>query len=74
MSIWTIRFSQTILVEKGIVSDKKEGKRAIRVYPKWDVAEIKQAIKTQKWQLDYFLEIPVEGNLDINRAKLLYSN
>jgi hypothetical protein len=66
-------FPKSILIEKGIVTDKKVGKRAIRVYPIWDLTDSKQAQKTQKWQLDYFLEIPVAGNLDINRVKLLYS-
>ncbi len=65
-------FPKSILIEKGIVTDKKEGKRAIRVYPIWDFTESKQAQKTQKWQLEYFFEIPIDGNLDINRAKLLY--
>ena len=66
-------FPKSILIEKGIITDKKEGKRAIRVYPNWDLTENKQAIKTQKWQLDYFLEISIDGNLDKNRVKLLYS-
>ncbi len=66
-------FPKSVLIEKGIVSDKKEGKRAIRVYPKWDITESKQAKKTQKWQLDYFLEIPVDGSLDVDRVRLLYS-
>lgn len=65
-------FPKSILIEKGIVTNKKEGKRAIRVYPIWDLTDSKQAQKTQKWQLDYFLEISINGNLDINRAKLLY--
>jgi hypothetical protein len=65
-------FPKSILIEKGIVTDKKEGKRAIRVYPIWDIAENSQARKTQKWQLDYFLEIPMDGSLDINRVKWLY--
>ena len=65
-------FPKSILIEKGIVTNKKEGKRAIRVYPSWDLTENKQAQKTQKWQLDYFIEIPVDGNFDIHRAKLLY--
>ena len=48
-------FPKSILVEKGIIStSKKEGKRGFRVYPPWDKAENKQAIKTQEWQLDYF--------------------
>ena len=67
-------FPKSVLIEKGIVTDKKEGKRAIRVYPSWDLAVNKQAQKTQKWQLEYFLEITNDRNLDVNRAKSLYSN
>ena len=65
-------FPKSVLVEQGIITDKKEGKRAIRVYPIWDLTESKQAKKTQKWQLDYFLKIPFDETLDINRTKLLY--
>ena len=67
-------FPKSILIEKGIFTNKKKGKRAIRVYPIWDLTDSKQAIKTQKWQLDYFLDIPIDGSLNINRAKLLYLN
>jgi len=49
-------FPKAMLVEKGIFSDKKEGKRAFRVYPPWDIAQNNQAKKTQKWQLNYFLD------------------
>ncbi len=50
-------FPKSVLCEKGIISqDRKEGKRAMRVYPSWDVAENTQAKKTQKWQLLYFSE------------------
>ncbi|MBF2707368.1 MepB family protein [Flavobacterium soyangense] len=65
-------FPKSVLVERGIITDKKEGKRAVRVYPIWDLTESKQAKKTQKWQLDYFLEIPFDEPLDTNRAKSLY--
>jgi hypothetical protein len=64
-------FPKSVLITKEIVSDKKEGKRAIRVYPPWDVTTSKQAQKTQKWQLDYFIEIPQDQITDLNRAKLL---
>jgi hypothetical protein len=65
---------KSVLSQQGILTnDLKEGKRAIRVYPPWDITTNKQAQKTQKWQLDYFLEIPIEKPLDLNRAKLLYS-
>ena len=66
-------FPKSILVEKGIVTNKKAGKRAIRVYPIWDVPTSKLAQKTQKWQLDYFLEIPDEGKLDTIQARIFYS-
>lgn len=63
-------FPKSVLIAKEIVSDKKEGKRAIRVYPPWDITMSKQAQKTQKWQLDYFLEI--NQIMDLKRAKLLF--
>lgn len=48
-------FPSEILFEKGIFSTEiKEGKRAIRIYPPWDFANSKQAIETQKWQLEFF--------------------
>ena len=67
-------FPKSVLVEQGIITDKKEGKRGIRVYPIWDLTESKQAKKTQKWQLDYFINIPSNKTLNINRAKLLYKD
>ena len=58
-------FPKTMLMKKGIVStDSKEGKRAFRVYPPWDKPISKQAILTQKWQRDYFLNIDREVDLD----------
>jgi len=66
-------FPKSVLIEQGIMSDNKEGKRAIRVYPPWDKTTNKQAQKTQQWQLDYFLSIPSDGSIDINKAKKLYS-
>jgi hypothetical protein len=66
-------FPKSIGIEKGFVTNgKKEGKRAIRVYPPWDVTTSKQAQKTQKWQLDYFLKIRQDQIIDLNRAKLLF--
>ncbi|WP_103070147.1 MepB family protein [Aquimarina sediminis] len=51
-------FPKAVLIKKGILStSKKEGKRAFRVYPNWDITKNKQAERTQKWQLDYFYEI-----------------
>ena len=51
-------FPKSILISKGIISTTmKDGKRGFRVYPSWDIATNKQALKTQKWQLDYFYEV-----------------
>ena len=64
-------FTKSILIKKGIIStEKKEGKRAFRVYPNWDLPKSKQAERSQKWQLDYFYEM--NDSLDINRVLELY--
>ena len=66
-------FPKSVLIEKGIIStSKKDGKRGFRVYPIWNKTISKQAIATQKWQLNYFFE--VNENLDFNFVKKLYSN
>lgn len=62
---------KSVLIEKGIISTKKkEGKRGFRVYPHWEIAQNKQAEKTQKWQLDYFFEI--NTTTDFNKVMKLY--
>jgi hypothetical protein len=66
-------FPKSVLIKKGIVSSPlKEGKRGFRVYPIWDIANNKQAQKTQEWQLDYFYSI--QKPLDFNRIKRLYDS
>lgn len=65
-------FPKLVLIDNGIIStEKKEGKRGFRVYPSWDLAQNKQALRTQKWQLNYFYEI--NEMLDLERIKCLYS-
>jgi hypothetical protein len=50
-------FTNKVLQEQGILSDvNRDGKRGFRVYPPWDVAENKQAKKTQEWQLRCFFD------------------
>jgi hypothetical protein len=50
-------FPASALLERRIISgNNKEGKRAMRIYPPWDNAVNPQAIKTQQWQLDYFVD------------------
>lgn len=65
-------FPKSVLIQKGIIStDKKEGKRAFRVYPSWDNPKSKQAERTQKWQLDYFYEI--SEDLELNKVRQFYT-
>lgn len=48
-------FPKIVLEKHGIISTtESEGKRGFRLYPSWDKVSSKQAIKTQKWQLNYF--------------------
>lgn len=65
-------FPKTVLFEKGILSKGgKGGKRAMRIYPPWDITESLQAKKTQAWQLMYFFETATE-NVDICRVRDLF--
>lgn len=67
-------FPKAVLYEHGIISSKTtDGKRGIRVYPPWDPTTSKQAYKTQLWQTKYFLELPPDEALDLERAKDLLS-
>jgi hypothetical protein len=67
-------FPKSALCKHGILtSNGKEGKRAIRVYPPWDETTSIQAMKTQQWQLEYFLEIPLEETTDLMLARQLYA-
>ena len=51
-------FPKNLLHEKGFVAKNGSGgKRAMRVYPPWNIPDSPQATKTQTWQLAYFAEI-----------------
>lgn len=48
-------FPMDVLIKRKIISENgKGGKRGMRVYPPWDKALNKQAIKTQGWQTSFF--------------------
>lgn len=67
-------FPKTVLYEKGFVSkDGIGGKRAMRVYPPWDVTDSKQAGQTQAWQLKYFFEIFADKQIDVSNIKRLFN-
>lgn len=66
-------FPKSVLIKKGIIStDKKEGKRAFRVYPSWDAVKSKQALRTQEWQLTYFYEI--NSSTDLDKVIAIFKN
>ncbi|MEB0227957.1 MepB family protein [Pseudomonas sp. 10S4] len=66
-------FDRKILAAKGVMSiDGEGGKRAIRVYPPWVKPVAKQAIKTQQWQLKYFLALDQSGNADAVEVRRLF--
>jgi hypothetical protein len=68
-------FPKSILIEKGIISThKKEGKRAFRVYPPWDMTENRQAQKSQIWQLNYFLDLSEDRAVDFVKVKTLFGD
>ncbi len=49
-------FDKRILVAKGLLSGPQHaGKRALRVYPPWSEPVAQAAVKTQQWQLPYFI-------------------
>ncbi|MGE5196129.1 MAG: MepB family protein, partial [Anaerolineae bacterium] len=66
-------FPKTTLLEKGVVSKEgKGGKRAMRIYPPWDIPDSRQAKSTQAWQLPYFFEIFPNTCIDISHVKKLF--
>lgn len=60
-------FPKRLLLEKKILSQNgKGGKRAIRIYPPWDVTTSSQAKQTQKWQFPYFFKLPFKPDFGKN--------
>jgi hypothetical protein len=68
-------FPKEVLIQQGIISTyEKEGKRAFRVYPIWDETTSRQSVKSQKWQLNYFIEISEEIEKTQVLKKLMQKN
>lgn len=54
-------FPKSVLLKHKILSGfQSKGKMGIRVYPIWENNLNKTAIKTQKWQLEYFLDLSIK--------------
>lgn len=67
-------FPKAALADNGIVTrNGKEGKRGIRIYPPWDIAANKQAERTQRWQIKYFLTIKNNDSTDLELANRLFA-
>jgi len=57
-------FPRSILLQKNIISeDGIGGKRGIRVYAPWNTDVHLMAQKSRLWQIDYFHEVAVGGEL-----------
>lgn len=66
-------FPKAMLLQQGVISkDGHDGKRAIRVYPPWDVTDNRQAKNTQAWQLMYFFEINHSNNVHTDLIQQLF--
>lgn len=49
-------FPRSVLIERGVMSRAGQGgKRALRVYPPWCAPESGQALRTQRWQAQWFV-------------------
>ncbi|WP_299742358.1 MepB family protein [uncultured Rossellomorea sp.] len=67
-------FPKDILAKQDILkTSAAKGKMAIRVYPSWDTPTSKQAIKTQTWQLPYFVDLSDTNKLPMKKILELYS-
>ncbi|OKP96486.1 MepB family protein [Paenibacillus sp. P46E] len=67
-------FPKDILLKQNILrSASTKGKMAIRVYPSWDSPSSKQAMKTQKWQLPYFVDMSILNQTLLEKVIELYS-
>jgi len=66
-------FDHKILASKGIMAiNGKGGKHAIRVYPPWVKPVAKEAVRTQQWQLRYFLSLEQSGSADSVQVRRLF--
>lgn len=66
-------FPKYVLLRNDILqSHATKGKMGIRVYPMWDTPNNQTALKTQKWQLDYFFMITNTDILPLAKIRALY--
>lgn len=67
-------FPKDVLLKQKILNtDAQKGKMALRVYSPWDYPTNNQAVKTQKWQLPYFIDMSHPNRVDQEKVRVLYS-
>ncbi|MDV6235175.1 MepB family protein [Leptospira ellisii] len=64
-------FNKKILMDQGIISSVKEGKRGFRIYPPWETTANRQAAASQIWQSLCFFEHKRPNTDDRTRLKEL---
>ena len=69
-----LMYVNKMFYEPILKTDTTKGKMAMRVYPSWDKPASKQAIETQKWQLEYFVGMSNTNSLPVQELLELYSN
>lgn len=66
-------FPKAVLFQQGILSKNGVGgKRAIRVYPPWDIPNNMQATKTQAWQTNYFFQVDTDRSTNLEHIGKLF--
>lgn len=66
-------FPREVLLKKKILrNDSHQGKMGMRVYPSWDFPQSPQALKTQLWQSEYFIDLSKLSKLDQKKFFKLY--
>ena len=67
-------FPKAVLVKHDIFrSDNKKGKRALRVYTPMDKANNPRAIKTQKWQAPFYIDLKKNQKDNVGKVKAIYT-
>lgn len=63
-----------LLIFNILSSANKEGKRAFRVYPDWDIPNNRQATKTQSLQSNYFINLNTNPSIYLSKFDQLFHN
>lgn len=66
-------FPKEIMIKQNILqTNLTKGKMGMRVYPSWDKPTNKQAIRSQKWQVPYFIDLSDSNKISNEEIIRLY--